>query len=401
MKKIISIVIFTTITYSLKAQTRDTTASKVFTADSIASGNTKDVFINFLQLAYNNLSGSNHEFNFTSNPYAVMLRSNPNLNRDDNYTRYRNLRRLNFSFGLKLDSNYKFNGFSSGLKYAIVDERDATTSFFVFNSFTKDSFNIQRKILKKGLDSIKNNMPTDTDEDVKKKALFGNYIDTLFGSNKFDKPFVKLDISFQATVKQIIRTRNLNHIEKLMNDSKEFSFYKVNKTIVEGLKESIKTASLWTIGISDTTYKDQFLFSNIAIVSEYSKGIGQLTKGVNVEFNAKTTLNFTKDTLQEDRNLKRLVNNTEAGLNLVWRDKDNQKSYFELKLAAAYFHNFNNLYLGEERSRFTLNGTARVRIYDDLWIPFEIKYDPSNGNVFGFLSIKSNFTGLASLLNGR
>ena len=100
------------------------------------------------------------------------------------------------------------------------------------------------------------------------------------------------------------------------------------------------------------------------------------------------------------RDLKRCIFNFEPGFNWVFRNKSNDQSFFEFKFAGSYRHNFIYLYNEEKRDNLTFNGTLRIRVIDDLWIPLEIKYDPANGNVFGFLSAKLNFTGLGKLLKG-
>src|SRR3982751_5635416 len=104
------------------------TVPLIFTADSLATGNYKDVLSSFFQLAFNNFTGPNKELRFTSNPFAVMAKWDSTLLIDTNYYRYRHLRKLNFSFAGKLDSAYRFNGFSSSIKYALVDQRDITVS---------------------------------------------------------------------------------------------------------------------------------------------------------------------------------------------------------------------------------------------------------------------------------
>ena len=49
------------------------------TADSLVSGNFKDVLTSFYQLAFNNLTGPKKELNFNSNPYALLLKINSRL----------------------------------------------------------------------------------------------------------------------------------------------------------------------------------------------------------------------------------------------------------------------------------------------------------------------------------
>jgi len=38
---------------------------------------------------------------------------------------------------------------------------------------------------------------------------------------------------------------------------------------------------------------------------------------------------------------------------------------------------------------------VRIRIFNDIWVPFEVKYDPRNGNLFGFINVRANFRALA------
>jgi hypothetical protein len=53
------------------------------------------------------------------------------------------------------------------------------------------------------------------------------------------------------------------------------------------------------------------------------------------------------------------------------------------------------LYANEDRDRLFFNGTIRVRIMNDIWVPLEIKYDPKHGNLFGFINVRANFRALA------
>jgi hypothetical protein len=403
-KKILYTLLFIVFAKAGIAQKVSEDAIPVFTADSLKSGAAKDILTNFFQLAFNNLIGDNKEFNFNSNPYAVLLKNNPKLAIDTNYKKYRALRRLNFGFGIKLDSAYHFNGFSSGIKYSIVDKRDATTSSMLFYKLRTNNFNKERDNLLDSLDSyIDILFPKSSDRnspDFEKAKKFNDEINDFFQK---DVPLSSFSDEFQKAVNVIISKdiSKFQQMDSTFKTSPGRSIKNVSDTIFEGLKNSIKKDLLWTIAVSDTTYNDQFFLSNIVINSELSKGIFETKPGANnIELNIKTACNFLQDTLQSGRNLKRLIFSFEPGINWVIRDKNNDKSFFELKFSGSYYHNFSGLYADEERDKITLNGTARVRIYEDIWIPLEIKYDPKNGNVFGFLNIKANFTGLGKLLKG-
>ncbi len=383
------------------AQAQNKKVLTMYIADSLASGSSKDVVASFFQMAFNNLNGPNKEFNFSSNPYAVMLKSNPKLSIGEQYERYKTLRRLNFSFGLKVDSNFKFNGFSSGIKFKIVDDRDHTTSRAYINGFITD--NLNKDIDKLAIylqgygDSTWGQSPASNTPEFSAKQRFINDYNQFLNDTTVN--YTSISKPFKDALDEIIKTKQLIHLANAINTNDGFNYSKYDKKLADSLKNVIKMGWLWTVGLSDTTYNNEFAFSNVALTTEINKGIYKSKAGVNnLELNFKTGLNFLTDTLQGNKNLKRLILNSEAGINWVIRDAQNEKSYFEIKLAAAYRHNFNNLYNTEERSTFTMNGTARVRIYNDIWIPFDIKWDPNNGNVFGKISVKSNFIGIASLL---
>lgn len=368
-----------------------TTAKAIITADSFTSGNTKDILTRFYQLAFNNLTGPSKELNFMSSPFAIMLKKNPDLNLDRTYKKYQALRRLNFSFGLRLDSSYKFNGFSSGLKYSIIDQRDATTSRYLFDMLLRDSVLQERDILILKLQDLADKAPAAERQELVEK------INNFTGPNNV--PYSKLETTFQKLIDSIAEANKLKWLQALIREYPERSLKQADRLRFDSLKNFIQKDWLWIIGVGDITYQDKFQFSNVTLYSELSKGLSRPRTGKNsFELNVKAGYKFSTDTLRGARNLNREILSVESGLNWVVRAKNTDKSFFEFKLSSTYYHNSGDLYYLEERDQLTVNSTARVRIFDDIWIPVEIKYDPKTGNVFGFLNIKANFSGLGSLL---
>ncbi len=361
-------------------------------ADSLKSGNAKDILTHFFQLGLNNLTGPNKEFSFSSNPFAIMLKRNPQLSLDKTYKKYQPLRRLNFNLGVRLDSAFGFNGFSSGLKFSLIDKTDFTTSRYILDKLRSDELNHERDILLTTLnDYLVNTVPPAN------KAAFANNINKVLQ----DAPFNSLEAGFQATVKMLVAAKNLNKIGNIFSNHADSSFKQIDAEKFKALKNSIKNNLLWTIGISDSTYKDKFQFSNVAIISELSRGIFDPGPGDNnLEVNVKAAYTFSNDTTRTGRNLKRELLTAESGINWIIRDRTTERPFCEIKFSGSYYHNFGRLYSNERRDSLTINGTLRVRILEDIWIPLEIKYDPKSGNVFGFLNIKANFTGLGKLLKG-
>lgn len=370
-------------------------AAPIFTADSLASGNYKDVLTSFFQLAFENFTGPQKELTFSSNPFAIMMKANPDLAVDTNYVRYKALRNLNFNFTAKLDSNYKFNGFSSGVNYAIINKRDYT----VFKEFNTLVENKNREFLTLNLqvDIARSALP-DTDSSLKRRLK--EQWDKLKEKNT-SFTFDKADKDVREKILQLIQANNLSAMDLLIRSNKKLN---IRKAIDEGydeVKNAFKNRLLWTVGVTDTTYKDQLLFSNIVFSTKLLRGITNPACNHGLEIDIKGAFNIADDSIRTGRDLKRSILAVEGGLNYVWRSKKTDLSFFEFKMSAAYNHIFNGVYVKERKEMFTLNGTFRVRIIDDIWIPVAFKYDPDKGNVFGFLSVKANFTALKKVLASK
>lgn len=364
---------------------------RILTADSLASGNFKDVLTSFFQLAFNDLTGKNKELNFSSNPYALMLKSDPNLATDVNYQKYRHLRKLNFSVGLKMDTSFRFNGFSFGAKYALINNRDSTTSKWLFDELGNDSLNREFDTLATYLfNYIEDNNSSDA---------FIAEADSLLESRV--TAYSSLSQSLRHVSDSIIAAHNLVTLQRILKENPAAILKVASEQGFKELKEELRTKGLWTVGFSDTTYKDAFVFSNILLYSQYLKGFSKQKAGSNFELDIRASLNMMDDSTRAARELKRCLFNAEAGINWVIRNKTNDYSWLEMKMSSAYQHNFGNLYAGEKRNMFTLNGILRLRIIADVWVPLEFRYDPKSGNVFGFLNVRANFNTLGSLFKSK
>jgi len=374
----------------IAAQKKSNDVNKILTADSLASGNLKDLLTSFFQLSFNKLTGPSKELNFSSNPYALIVRANPDAAIDTNYVKYKVLRKFNFGFGLKLDTAYRFNGFSSGIKFAIINKRDATTSQTLFEELGTDQLNTDLTGLQNPLtDTVENRYPRGSADRKKYQDLINDFFtDTTVLFNKLDPVFQKMVI-------EVAEAAKLKKLTSLLKTKPDINIRKKSQEYFSTLKNELQKKLLWTVSISDTTYKDQFLFSNIVLQTELLKGMGRSKPGANWELSIPASLNFLDDTLRSGRDLKRAVFSFDPGVNLVIRDKSNEQSFFELKFSGEYRHNFHQLYPGEKRDFVNFNGTLRIRVINDIWIPLQFKYDPANGNVFGFISAKLNFNGLA------
>lgn len=373
------------ITTRLVAQT-GTVPNPILTADSLATGNYKDVLNSFFQLAFDRLASPEKTVKFTGTPFAVMAKLDTMLLVDTVYKKYRTLRNLNYTFGLQLDTSYRFNGFSAGLKYAIINKRDET----VQNAFVKT---VLSSAAVKQLFALNNKMVATIPTMPNPGALMQEYAGFTQGQKNFrslSKPLQDSMLSFAAGSDS---TRAL--YETLMQNP-DFNMKRTTDSLYQDMKMNFNKNALWTVGVTDTTLKNQFVFTNVVFQTEFLKSVNKYSKTKNdLELNIRSQLQLVDDTVKAGRDLGRAVFNFEPGINWVLNTKSTRKSYLELKFSGGYYHIFNGVYANEDKNQLWLNGTVRIRVYNDIWVPFEVKYDPRTGNVFGFLNVRANFRALA------
>lgn len=381
MKKVIRltalILLLTTFNICIGQKKTDFSALPIFTADSLATGNYKDLLSSFFQLAFDNLTGKNKELKFTSNPFAVMVKMNPHLLIDTIYYKYRHLRRLNFAFAGKLDSGYRFNGFSSSISYALIDQRDITVSRqFVSAAYrANDEYNKLNNRFAQLIARINN---------IENKIKLNNLRDSIFHDTTGRYQFNKLPDSIQNLLRTWAAEENAVNFLKLINDDPTFSIYKQSRFSYDSVKNIFENKLLWTVGISDTTYNDQFMFSNLVLSTNLLKGYNA-SKNKNLELDIKSYFSFLDDTLKSGRDLNRKLFTFEPGVNLVLKSGRTHQSVFEFKLSGSYKHVFSGLYQNEDKDQLMFNGTLRIRVYNDIWIPLQFKYDPKTEMYLDFL----------------
>jgi hypothetical protein len=221
--------------------------------------------------------------------------------------------------------------------------------------------------------------------------------------------FSSLDSGFQTLVLSIIDKMaaggGVPFAGKLKDMLQKGPYFNL-KTLADSAYNAHKTyfqnKSLLTIGISDTSYSDAVFSKNVQTTAEYLKGLLNPKKSYNLQLDIKALVNFTDDTLQAGRNLHREVFTFTPGINYVLNGKTSHMPWLEFEVSGSYSNVWKgHLYKGEDQIVNTINGTLRVLITDNIWIPVTITYNPKNGNVLGLLNVTTNFTGLGNLFKGN
>lgn len=371
---------------------QDTATQHIITADSLASGNYKDIFTSFFQLAFNDLTGANKSLQFNSNPYAIMLRHNSNMAKYPNYRKYTYLRNLNFDLGAKLDSSYRFNGMTVGLKYAIINNRDYTIKKQFLSTAMRDGDFLLLDTLTKCWA-----LEVSTIHDASKRQALNNQFQHFFHDSA---RLSNTDTMFQRVLLNAVARTKSKELAKLVKDT-SFNIYKMSQAPYDSLIKIYQNRALWTIGVSDTSYNDGGFFKNVQVITEYAKGLLPAVHNYNFELDIKASVNFADDTLLTGRDLRRQVFVFEPGINFTLRGTSSKQSWFECKIGGSYSNVWRGQYAGEDQIVNTLNATVRILVLNKFWLPLAIKYDRKTHNVFGFLNITTNFNGLADIFGAK
>jgi len=372
--------LFILLAITTSAQTHKDSANVIRTADNLSSGSFKDVLKSFFQIAYDDLSSNDKEFNFSANLFAIKLKTDSTLNIDRNFIKQKFARNSNIDFGLKLDSNYSFNGIKAGYKYAIINNRDYAISksfnaAILNNGEVKNFISASQKIAQE----ISRRYPEIPDSTVKNELI--KEINDFFRNST--KKYGQLSAEAKELVRKFLYSDKLK-IENFWNAKSDMD------KIYEQIKNDYSKKLLWTVSNNFSTYSDGFLFSNIDLKTEATAGVIPLSGRSNIEFSAKAGYSFLDDTLRAGRDLKRQLLSSEFGLNFVSRNKRN-KPVFEFEAAGSLNYIPSGRYVDETKTLFVFTGTLRIHITDDISVPVNIKYDPKHGNVFGFLNVKADF----------
>jgi hypothetical protein len=371
----------------LQAQLIDTTdaAKRIRTAADLKTGNSQDVLISFFQLAINDLTGKEKTFRFQSSLFALKAKTDPTLFIDTNFLKQTRARNFVFAIAPSFDSTFRFKSNTVGVKYALINNRDK--AIFDFALPSEGEWN---EVHTTSLQEYARTLPNGV-ADPKYKLAKNFFLDVEEDEDGNKRtPLSQLPKDFQ-----IILQDNLDK-----SRSFHFSSFENFRDTLAGeyaaMAQYVENRSLWTVD-GNFAHDRNAKFSRVNFNSEFLKGILKNSSRSNLELNLRASFDFDDDTATAfSTELTRRTFAFAAGLNWIVTKNRRSQSIVELKGALSYNNIFGGRYLGEDRNKLIAEGTFRIRISNDFWIPFDIKYDPGSGNVFGFLSVRSNFDWLKS-----
>ena len=341
------------------------------------SGNYKDVFSSFLQLASENFDPKTKSLNFNSTLFTIKSKADPELLKDENIRKAGFSRNFQFNVKLDLDNNYKYKGFTGGFTYAIVNGRDKSLAVLTDSKYG-DLHEKFKKMLTKIRTELVKEMSSISDDTERQKATdaLDEEIENIKNANEPTNSSIYNNI--------IVKYNKSNSIIEGYSDNDIKTLVAHIKKLKDSEYEKIDAKPLWTIS-ADGTANTDCKFNKASLGTIFLVGNNKAWN----EIDLRAKLTYT-DTLKLEH-LPRTGFNAKAGMNFKIGKDSNQKSYFEVKVYGEYNAIFNNLIADEKKSNFLANSDIRIRLTDDLWIPITIKYDTDKANFLGFLNVTYNF----------
>lgn len=285
-------------------------------------------------------------------------------------------RNLEMGGGIIFDSQnqLKVKGLNMNLKYAIINNRDPKTYKFYAKT---DEFNNLVKNLLPTLNQVRNDyesLANDQSIDSTVKERLKNSL------NNFN---AKRDFS-------LLDPLLLKNVKKRAIQAFEANFAAATKSYDSTINK-MNNASVWTIALN-SNYVDK-KWSEITLQTEFIKGLGGIERereDYPWDLYGGVFFKNLQDTTNLEKSINRTVLTGKFGVNkvLAISKSDIKSSALEVLLNVEYNYIPRGRYSNEEEKTFMLASTISIRLAPNVYFPVEIKYDPKNGNFFGFLKVK-------------
>lgn len=349
------------------------------------SGNLKDIISSFYQLTTKDLSGDQKSIGFNSTLYAIRSKADPNLLLDVNYIRERFARNFQLNFKIDLDKTYKYSGFTGGITYALINNRDQTMANYAGTPLDTDFSNLLALLNVEQANHVASIMGNPAI--VNKSAelqLLQNAIDEILDNENLslNPPVGSYAYQILSSINpKILASSYLNSAGAVINNRDDLM------TNIANYYNELQSKGLLAISV-DGSSDEIGKFNKASFGLTYLKGNREATNEIDVRGKL-----IYADTLLSDH-MPRLELNAKAGLNFKFGGNSKRQNTFEIKAIFEYNKILKNVLPDEKEENFLANADFRFRLTDNLWIPLIIKYDIEKSNFLGFLNITYNFEAL-------
>lgn len=385
MKKYSALVLALCLSFSLFAQSEGEQFLKK--VEDSKSGNLVDAFGSFYQMAFKSITVDKKSLELNSTLFSLIKNYDENILMTKSRKSIVFLRNFQVNAKVNLDDKLNFNGYSGGITYAFLNKRDK--GFIDIDNSTFSLHDTQLNgLITAEIGSIV------IAENAAFLAAHGRAMNSAESQALADElTIVATAIKNGKTVERHLLPR-YNAFKTALDARIAASPYfnalagiantDQTITLLTDLKadfiKELEKKPFWSFSAEGITDKDGKL-NQAAVGTVFLVGndFGELDIRAKYEY---------ADTLNPS--MPRHSFNGKLGYNFKLVTK-NDKSYFELKLYSEYVKILKNELPDEEKETFLANADLRVRLTDNLWIPFSIKYDTENANFMGFLNVTYNF----------
>ena len=169
------------------------------------------------------------------------------------------------------------------------------------------------------------------------------------------------------------------------------SAFKAAQNAFNKIYNDVSKRGLWTVSLGGA-YSSNTLWNSANIKTEYIHGLGgdNSQKDKPWDIMASGEYDFNKDSTKVGYNLDRQSSSVKLGLNkvLIHSNNKDKGAVLEILGSADWVGVWNGKKVNEKTNIINADFTLTYRLSDNIYVPIEITYDPSNGKFLGFLNIK-------------
>jgi len=367
--------------------------------DQTKTANTKDILTSFVQSGIDNLLGEKRNFKLSLSFLAIDSLVNGNkaerkLNRKSFF------RNSSLNLNLLGDSANHIDKWSAGLTLELINKKDIKTNVVSSKNWgevvaaTNDYHSIRKYAVAYLKLEVKNKLAIDKSLDGAQRAHLLDHAE-LAAESSFDLAFENKDFKLLSSELQhilsdpafIVYLKNANNSSTLDNaiSSMKAGIHLPN-VVFQRVAQEFSRKPLWIMKPT-VSYDREHKQGEYLLESNFTTGFGSLER-TPWEFEASAKFLIGADSTITSANYKNRPLTFSVGINKVLLENENKESRAEFKFFSQYSYKVGD-YVGR-KDEFSLNSTIRFNVYKAIWLPITIKYDPKNGNVFGFFSITAN-----------
>jgi hypothetical protein len=398
MKKHFLLLVIITCSFAgVKAQDADSDTYKNIANETNTkkTANSKDILTTFFRASIDNLLGTDRRFTFNATLYGIdsLFRKNRPLS----YNKERWLRQNSIDIGITGDSSNRITKFSFGATLSLINKKDIKNNRLGDKDIkTLESMAVLMQTIHRSVqDYIAQNHPEEFAADSINRAIEASW-NAADRANNLDSlhPFITEALRDTALTGSVFRKLKAGNeyitAEELDTDIKKMlTGVDIFHETYQQTTQKYARKPLWTLSPSAT-------YDRIKKQGEYTLGTA-LTFGLGKnyttkpwEFEARGLFQVLNDSTILKSNYRNKPLSVSVGINKVMLANSDQAPKMEFKLFTQYDHQFGDVLPGTDKSVFSFNTTLRVNIFQSLWLPITVKYDPENGNFLGFFSIVAN-----------